>query len=114
MQIKFFKKGLYLVFIIGNLFQNVEAIDFHIFENEEKIKNNKIVWSKMTEELLHSKYKNSFEKIKYNSKEISNKENFKDDYKELIKKTSRNKNELVIQSDIQSEKNNILYHEQGN
>ncbi len=94
----FSKKIISSIILLVNLIPTVNASNFYRIKDNKNTSANKIIWSKLSSGKNKLIYKNS----------IENKINL---INQLLAASGENKDELTIQSETQSEKNNTLYAE---
>ena len=104
------KKLIFTFFIFINLVQSTKSADFHkVNENVKDLPTN-FTRSKILNNEASSNYSELF--LKNNFEQTPLKKNLlNNNLGSLLASSSKNKEELVIQSDNQSEKNNIIYAE---
>ena len=104
------KKLIFSLFLFISGIQSGKSAEFKKIPNVENVENNQFIWSKIesnqsppnTSKLLFDNYPKQHPYKKKVSKEIS---------EQLSSVNNEKINELVIQSDKQSEKNNVIYAE---
>ena len=105
------KKVIFFFFLVINLYQPLKSADFKKIDNNDDNEILRVTWSRILPiKSFGNITKPKFDKIKRN---FLNRKNFtKDIQQETIQQLNfydnENTNELVIQSDKQSEKNNII------
>ena len=103
------KKVIFSFFLFINYTQQIKSADFYKVSEENNNRLNKLNWSQISNNKKLSKFSKKFSYYNENisqENQISNKK-----LESLPADVSRNNDELVIQSDKQSEKNNVIYAE---
>ena len=104
------KKFIFTSFLFFNFIQPSKSTEFQIFKNLSNNRDTKLVWSK----LLNSKTQINFSNYtsNYNSEEIFIHKELQNKYSgKFLAEISQKQKELVIQSDKQSEIDNVIYAE---
>ncbi len=97
------KKVIFSFFLFTNFTQTSKSADFYQINEKENVQDNKIIWSKIS----NNKTSPSFLKIPSdNNFDVIPPEKNSDS---SFPKLNKEREELIIQSDKQSEKNNIIY-----
>ncbi len=104
------QKLIFTFFIFINLVQSTKSADFHEVNENVKDRPTNFTKSKILNNEASSNYSELF--LKNNFEQTTFKKNLlNDNLESLLATSSKNQEELVIQSDKQSEKNNIIYAE---
>ncbi len=112
MSLKISKKVILIFFLLINSISPGRASTFSRVKSKNHSKNHHIIWSKLAnfQQLDNSKVKFNSNGEIFKKKLPKKTRTFKEDFYTFISSTT-NKDELIIQSELQSEKNNILYAE---
>ena len=107
MNLGLFKKIIFSCFLLINFLQPSKSADFHTSNKNKINKDNQLIWSKILND------KNSSNSLQNNNLEkISEEKKYLNENPDLfLASLGDNQDELVIQSDKQSEINNVLYAE---
>ena len=108
----FLKKFIFYFFLLLNFISKSEASDFDQINDKKYVSRKDIVWSNLSNSPNDKIAKNQITKpLSENWEYLKIQNNLKKDFHKLSANFSKNKQELVVESDIQSEENNILVAE---
>lgn len=112
MNLRTFKKSIYIFIVLININHPIIARDFYLLKQKKNNHSNNLIWSKVISKKDVIPSDKIFVKYGQDLKRHSSPKNTSDiryENQDKLVSYRDEKNELEIKSDIQSEKNNILY-----